>query len=260
MGKVRVGRRVYARDGSFTDPPTVIGGVEYTLILCLTKSTAYGSLGPYELFDEKGRCMENLWQASKVYESVPTTLQRRSRYDQTVIWSHPAEVHVVFSESDGEEEAEIQPEYFKWREKLQNAKEAIRYPVGFNHRHKCLFAFQDDDGGVPLDYIESRKAIYVPLYEKLVVKKPLFKKLKRMVDDGVNVIIVEVDGPHQESLDYYVDTYGGDGVGEDFIEESTMLATHENLDIMLNDPKHPYGHGYCLARLLIEARSSAHIN
>ena len=31
-----------------------------------------------------------------------------------------------------------------------------------------------------------------------------------------------------------------------------MLITPENLNIMLNDPKHPYGHGYCLAKALLQ--------
>ncbi|AEX61932.1 hypothetical protein c7_R1070 [Megavirus courdo7] len=29
-----------------------------------------------------------------------------------------------------------------------------------------------------------------------------------------------------------------------------MLVTDENLAIMLHDPKHPFGHGYCLAMAL----------
>jgi hypothetical protein len=51
-----------------------------------------------------------------------------------------------------------------------------------------------------------------------------------------------------ESLDYYVKKYG---VAQDFIVGNTMLATRENLQIMLNDPLHPYGHGYCLANSLL---------
>jgi hypothetical protein len=245
-GQVRVGTRIYNKDGSFKDPSFP----DFVPIIALTKSTAYGSLGPYELFDEKGRCLENVWQGSKVYASIPETLQKRSRHDPTVIWQHPAEVHAIWNAEH--ETWEIQKCYSVWRKKLQGAKEAIRYPVGFNHRHKCLFALGEDQDGkvIPktLSYVVSRKEIYAPLYERLVQKKPQFKKLLDMVNSGINLLIIEVDGPHQESLDHYIATYG---VATDFIERDTMLATHENLDIMLNDPKHPYGHGYCLARLLI---------
>ena len=55
-GQIRVGRRKYAR-GGYTDPSFP----GFTPIICLTKSTAYGSLSPYVIKDEKGRIMENVW-------------------------------------------------------------------------------------------------------------------------------------------------------------------------------------------------------
>jgi len=55
--------------------------------------------------------------------------------------------------------------------------------------------------------------------------------------------------PHQESMDYYKQTYN---VSDDFIENGTMLATEENLMLMMVDPKHPFGHGYCLAMALLD--------
>lgn len=54
---IRVGRRIY----TITDPSYE----GFTPIICLTKSTEYGSLGPYELKDEDGRIMENSYQFSK---------------------------------------------------------------------------------------------------------------------------------------------------------------------------------------------------
>ena len=45
----------------------------------------------------------------------------------------------------------------------------------------------------------------------------------------------------------------GDSVkSNNFIKYKTMLATKENLDIMLNDTKYPFGHGYCLAAALLD--------
>jgi hypothetical protein len=63
-----------------------------------------------------------------------------------------------------------------------------------------------------------------------------------------NLLIVEWDGPHQESMEYYKEKYN---VTDDFIVDSTMNATTENIDLMLNDEKHPFGHGYCLASALL---------
>ena len=133
-----------------------------------------------------------------------------------------------------------------------SAPDAIRYPVGYHYRHKCLFALADDNVGeidfTPLNYIEARKKIYYPLYTRLVRKENQFKELKGRLDQGENLLIVEVDGPHQESLDYYKDKYM---VDDNFIEKKTLLANRDNLSIMLNDPKHPFGHGYCLAAALL---------
>lgn len=253
IGQIRVGRRIYDRNGKYVDP-TFPG---FTQILVLTKSTAYGSLGPYELFDEHGRNMENIWQFSKVYSYVPAAKEFRSRYDRTVIWEHPAEEHVrveTIQKDDGSVEKvyKFSPAYLRWREKGMRAKEAIRYPVGFNARHTCLFSFAENENGEiikePLDYITARKRIYSPVYCRLVREKPQFKELQDRLRKGENLLILEVDGPHQESLDYYKEKYG---VGDDFIQANTMLCTEKNLSIMLNDSKHPYGHGYCLASALL---------
>ena len=62
-------------------------------------------------------------------------------------------------------------------------------------------------------------------------------------------MIIEVDGPHQESLNYYKHTYG---VSEDFIDKNTISVNENNMKIMLNDTKHPFGHGYCLAMALLD--------
>jgi hypothetical protein len=100
-----------------------------------------------------------------------------------------------------------------------------------------------------LDYVESRKKIYVKEYCRLVKKHPKFKELKKRLEKGENLLITEVDGPHQESLDYYKEKYG---VDDNFIQDDTIIVSENNINIMLNDPKHPFGHGYCLAMALLE--------
>ena len=101
----------------------------------------------------------------------------------------------------------------------------------------------------PLDYVAARKRIYAPLYISLAKQEKLFEELKQMLKKGDNLLIIEVDGPHQKSLQYYKDTYK---VKDDFIQYNTLLATKENLEIMLNDTKHSFGHGYCLAAALLD--------
>ena len=58
-----------------------------------------------------------------------------------------------------------------------NAEKAIRYPVGFHHKHTvagALIEKEDDGSGTPwsnvemtscYQYIDSRKKLYLPLYD-----------------------------------------------------------------------------------------------
>lgn len=208
-------------------------------VVVMMKSSKYWELSPYYLKSDEGWIMENMWQFSKVYEKAPKSNQKYSRWDPTVIWDHPAETHV--------EDGELTDEYWAWRKKGFENDHAVRYPVGFHHRKNCLYAFVEDPSE-RLDYIESRKKLYVPIYINLVKKEDKFRQLVEKLRNGKNLLILEVDGPHGESLDYYKERYG---VDDDFITGNTMLATMENLDIMLNDGKYPFGHGYCLAAALL---------
>jgi hypothetical protein len=197
--------------------------------------------------------MENSWQFSKIYAKVPKSVQKYSRWNPMIIWDHPAETHFIPDQDDPTDfsKGQILPAYSVWRKKGMEAEHPIRYPVGFANRHKCLFSMADNPDGTlsePLNYIEGRKRIYVPLYCSLVEKEAKFIELQDMLNIGKNLLIIEVDGPHQESLEHYKTNYG---VFDDFIEQDTMLASEENLRIMLNDPKHPFGHGYCLAMALL---------
>ncbi len=242
-GKIRVGKCIY-KPGGYSHP--VFAG--FAPCPVLTKSSKYGSLGPYLLKNDKGEIMENIWQFSKVYETVPDSCQRYSRYDQTIIWHHSSEKHAVVTD----EEVTMEPAYFTWREKGFKCKYPVRYPVGYHGRHKCIFALANKNDGTvdltPLDYIESRKGIYVPIYTELVKKEQQFKQLQRRLENGENLLIIDIDGPHQESLEYYKKKYN---VRNDFIVNDTILITEENLNIMVNDEKHPFGHGYCLAAALL---------
>ena len=232
---LRVGRRRY-ENGKYVDPKFP----GFTSILCLTKSSPYGSLSPYVLTDNGGRIMENLYQYSKIYRTIPATTERYSRYDNTIIWKHPAETHI-------DDCGNITPAYWKWRVKGFNNSYPVRYPVGFKHRHECMGAIMSRQDTTILDYISSRKTIYCSLYRRMVKKQPQFRKLKKRLMDGENLLIIEVDGPHQESMNYYQEKYA---VADDFIVDHTILATKQNLQLLLDDSKHPFGHGYCLTAAL----------
>lgn len=153
----------------------------------------------------------------------------------------------------------VNQEYWKWRHQGMNATDPIRYPVGFDARHKCLGVIWNsidpllndvefDYQGKMLDYVESRKKVYVPQYLEAVENKPRLASLKQKLDKGENLLVIEVDGPHKESMPYYREKYQ---VSDDFIVRDTILVTPENMKIMLDDEKHPFGHGYCLGMALL---------
>lgn len=237
---IRVGKRIYNKCGSYTDPS--YDG--YIPIVCLTKSTKYGMLGPYCLKNDDGQIMENIYQFSKIYEKVPKVSSKESRFSSSIIWNHPAETHVIDHVPTSE--------YWNWREKGMNNPYPVRYPAGYNNRHECLGILKEnnEDGTYDcLNYIEGRKQVYIPEYSKLVKTQPKFKELKDMLLQGKNLLIIEVDGPHQESLDYYKEKYN---VTDDFIEDSTIIVNEANIGVMLNDEKHSFGHGYVLAMCLLD--------
>jgi len=237
LGKIKVGRIIYSNGKPVH--PSYEG---YTPIVVLTKSSPYGELGPYVLKDDEGKIMENIWQFSKVYPWVPATKQIYSRWDSTVIWNHPKEIHI---DANTGEPNDV---YWAWREKGMNAKEAIRYPVGSGtHRARCMHILTDK--GEKLGLVEGRKQVYMKVYCALARKEESFEKLKKRLEGGENLLIIEVDGPHQESLEYYKNTYR---VNDDFIVDHTIDINIYNMGIMLRDPKHSFGHGFCLASALLD--------
>lgn len=146
--------------------------------------------------------------------------------------------------------------YPVWRAKGVRNPYPVRYPVGLKHRNECLCSYKylendpmkETDFFHHLDYISSRKEIYVPLYTELVKEEHVFSQLQEMLRKGTNLIILEVYGPHQESVPYYMEKYG---VGDDFITFGSVEINQKNIHILLNDPRHPFGHGYCLAMAIL---------
>lgn len=49
--------------------------------------------------------------------------------------------------------------------------------------------------------------LYIPAYTKVLKLEQKFIKLKNMLKLGENLLIMEVDGPHEESLPYYKEKY-----------------------------------------------------
>lgn len=239
---IRVGTCKYDKRGNRTDPSYP----GFTPIIVLMKSHSdYGELGPYDLKNESGQIFENIYQFQKVYKKIPSTTQYYSRWSNQVIWKQEEETHI------DEKTGEVNDNYWKWRNRGINNKQYVRYPCGFNYRHNVEYTLWLNNSGQyeKLDYIQARKKIYVKEYCHMVKNKNKFKELHNRVKNGEKLLIIEVDGPHEEIMNYYKEKYN---VPNNFIENNTMLITQNNIEIMLNDPKKPFGHGYCLAMALLD--------
>ena len=163
-------------------------------------------------------------------------------YSTEIAWSWPFEVH--YDSKTNQPTAA----YWRWRAAGMACKHAVRYPVGFKHRLKCRGFVLDDSSNTILGYIESRKQVYFPMYQKAVQKHPKFIDLQERLRNGENLCIVEVDGPHSESLGHYMKEYG---VPASFFKDNTVVIDKTTLEILLNDPLHPFGHGFLYLVVLI---------
>lgn len=219
---------------------------------------SYNCLSPFAIKDEHGRIMENIWQFSRIFPLAFKHVKPRGFKDKSLAISTEDKITHM-------NQGVPTMNYFKWRRAGTNYPTHIRYSNGLHDKHTAICAYReiqpvlvsDSDDETkskidithPLDYVESRKQIYVPLYIQIVKTQPKFIELKKLLDKGTNLLIVEVDGPHQESLGYYKQKYQ---VGDDFITSHSMLINQANINIMLNDPIHNFGHGYCLAMALLD--------
>ncbi|AYV79949.1 MAG: hypothetical protein Gaeavirus3_3 [Gaeavirus sp.] len=103
-----------------------------------------------------------------------------------------------------------------------------RYPNSKNN--KILYAQFDDYPNEHMDYLASRKKIYVPEYFDLMKNTEMAQFYKKLVEQGTDVIVYDFDGPRCE-----------DG------SVTYMEANVKNLKTKLNDLSNPFGHGYIVA-------------
>ena len=138
-------------------------------------------LGPVECYDGlKSETFERAWQCAKVYP-----------------WMADAK-------GDPDER------YFAWRDAMWAKKGFenkidIRFPAGKGNLKKCLYAWWKVNGEFrKLGYVEGRKAIYMPLYAKAVVKTEAYRRLVELRDSGKNLMLLDFDGynPHHSKYNF----------------------------------------------------------
>jgi len=224
----------------------------FVMIRTNISKNEYGCLSPYFIKVPvngypDGVIHENFWQFSKVYPVVPKVNVPFSTNNPKIVWSHPEEIHF-----DG---TTVLPKWFEWNKKGFESQDYIRFPVGSDpkNRRSCLFSLiVNEDGSIDtskkLNYVEARKQIYAKHYIKNVINHEYFRQLQQRLYSGENLLIIEIDGPHYESSKYYQYNYGWP---LDTIYNGTIEALPEYLKILINDTRHPFGHGYCLSMALL---------
>jgi hypothetical protein len=93
-----------------------------------------------------------------------------------------------------------------------------------------------------MDYLTSRKEIYVNEYIRLIRKLPEYTKLLEKLCRGENIMICEMDVPAKNKRGEY---------GIDCDDNNNCIMTIEKLERLMNDPSEAFGHGLCLAYALL---------
>lgn len=75
-------------------------------------------------------------------------------------------------------------------------RKRIYYPVGYSNsiRASCLGHLFKGEGEL-LGYIKTRKHLYLNEYVESIQNKPQLKELIEKHNKGINLLILEVDGP-----------------------------------------------------------------
>lgn len=124
----------------------------------------------------------------------------------------------------------------KWWIALKQAKR--RYPK--TKGKKVLYALFDNE---QMDYVTSRKKIYVPEYYDLIKNKNIINEYKKILQDGKNIIIYDFDGPRDNNNNILC-----------------LELTNELLINKINDTRHPFGHGYIVGACINNMDPSYYIN
>ena len=98
-----------------------------------------------------------------------------------------------------------------------------------------MYANFDSYPNLNMDYITSRKLVYVPEYFNLTKNKSMVKYWKKQLDKGNNITIYDFDGPRLNNGD-----------------PTCIEITIDNLINKINDTSYPFGHGYVVGAILLD--------
>lgn len=152
-------------------------------------------------------CFENYWQGGKQLEKYNTKTSKWEDLDlnETKEW---------------------------W---MKQDKPRRKFPSKFSIRVKYA-----DYGSGPLNYIDSRKQVYIPEYYELISSK--LDKWKEILENGKDIVIYDFDGPKNI-----------DG------EPLCLTLTLDLLKEKVNYEGNPFGHGYIVGASILNIHYNEYI-
>ncbi len=186
-------------------------------------------------------CFENYWQGGKVFENV-------DKKKSDAWW---------FKQKSGKRRLPVTKGMLidktkNWENKKYNGRVLHSVYEKENEGERII----GKDAGE--SWVMSRKIVYVPEYHKLMKETESFKKIKKYVDEGNDVIIYDIDGPRKNihKYDSKIREAIKDNNKADMKKYKNLKKTEE-LDCKkitkkiliekLNNTKFPFGHCYVVA-------------
>lgn len=179
-------------------------------------------LGPViekEIFgtgDLSAKIFENYWQYGKKFKELGHLENRGG-------WMNFRKVG--YEKNDGD------------RHPVGTKSDEVKYVENGKNHYRYYTAASSEYLDTEMDYLTARKYIYVQIYAYLVSQTEAFVELKKMVDSGKDVMILDFD-----------------------VLPGYHLVTKNFLQNRVNDPTFPFGHGYVLAGLLSDIQPDDYIN
>lgn len=172
--------------------------------------------------------------------------------------------------------------YFKYRNELYKkdiselGKTEMRHPYkafGYKADDMLYWPYYDKNkkGYIPLSYLEARKKVYIPEYAKLVVNSSVLERIKKLLEEGKKVALLDFDGFNYYSEDAmkiryraYINKCKKEKKPIELEEKD--FTDIKNMKSAIDFPYMPVGHAFIIKALLqgdIEVKSDEvidHIN
>ncbi len=157
-------------------------------------------------------------------------------------------------------------DYFNWRKEMYNkkvgelSKKDLRHPqqkYGYTQKDCLYFPWYDKETNKyeKLNYVDSRKKVYIVEYAKLVSKTTTYKMIKSLIESGKKIALVDFDGFNYYSREAMTNLYNSylNMCKKENVKSTLSKEDYISLKTMkdvVNCPFMPVRHGFTIKALL----------